>query len=211
MPVLILINSLKTCMILIRRYIIGGTMRKNFGTKAWMYPMPVLIIATYDEKGVADAMNAAWGCIADRNKVAIYLDSSHKTYENIMKRKAFTVSFANVVNVVECDYVGVVSANQVPNKLDKTNWHLIKSEFVDAPLIEELPMALECTFESFDEESELLIGEIINVCIDETILDESGKVDLAKFKPIAFDTVNHTYVQLGEKVGYAFKDGLKLK
>ena len=186
-------------------------MRKNFGSKPWIYPMPVLIIATYDEKGVADAMNAAWGCAADHNKIAIYLASNHKTYDNIMKRKAFTVSFADAAHVVECDYVGVVSANDVENKLDKTGFHLVRSEFVDAPIIEELPMTLECKFESFDEESELLIGEIVNICIDESILDDTGKVDLSKFDPIIYDPVHHAYLKVGEKVGNAFKDGLKLK
>ena len=186
-------------------------MRKNFGAKPFLYPMPVLIIATYGEDGTPDAMNAAWGSIADMNRIAIYLSAEHKTTKNILARKAFTVSMADAAHVVEADYVGIVSANTVPDKLVKAGLHTVKSEYVDAPLIEEFPMALECKLVSFDEESELAIGEIVNVCADESILDEKGNIDPAKLNPITYDPVNHAYLTLGEKVGNAFSDGKKLK
>ena len=186
-------------------------MRKNFGAKSFLYPMPVLIVATYSEEGTPDAMNAAWGSIADSNRIAIYLSAEHKTTQNILARKAFTVSMADASHVVEADYVGIVSANNVPDKLAKAGLHTTKSSFVDAPLIDELPMALECKMISFDEESELLIGEIINVCAEEGILDEKGNIDPKKLNPITYDPVNHTYLTLGEKVGNAFSDGKKLK
>lgn len=186
-------------------------MRKNFGAKPFLYPMPVLIIATYGEDGTPDAMNAAWGSIADMNRIAIYLSAEHKTTKNILARKAFTVSMADAAHVVEADYVGIVSANTVPDKLEKAGLHTTKSEYVDAPLIEEFPMALECKLVSFDEESELAIGEIVNVCADESILDEKGNIDPAKLNPITYDPVNHAYLTLGEKVGNAFSDGKKLK
>ena len=134
----------------------------------------------------------------------------HKTTENILERKAFTVSMADAANVVAADYVGVVSGNDVPNKLEKTGWHLTPSNFVDAPVIEELPMTLECRLISFDKESELLTGEIVNVSADERILTD-GKIDPAKLQPITYDPVNHNYLTLGEKVGKAFSDGKKLK
>lgn len=186
-------------------------MRKNFGAKPYLYPQPVLIIATYGEDGTPDAMNAAWGSISDSNQIAMYLSASHKTVQNILSRKAFTVSMADVVHVVACDYVGIVSANDVPDKLARAGLHTFKSDFVDAPLIEELPMALECRFISFDEESELLLGEIVNVCADESVLSEDGKIDPQKLKPIIFDAVNHDYLTVGEKVGNAFEDGKALK
>lgn len=185
-------------------------MRKNFGAKPFLYPMPVLIIASYDENGTPNAMNAAWGCIADMNRVAIYVAGNHKTMENILTRKAFTVSMADAANVVEADYVGIVSGNNELNKVEKAGWHTTKSEVVDAPLIDELPMALECKLVSFDEESELLIGEILNVCADESILTD-GNIDPVKLNPITYDPVNHGYFTLGEKVGNAFSDGKKLK
>ena len=186
-------------------------MRKNFGAKSFLYPMPVLIIATYSEDGTPDAMNAAWGSIADTSRIAIYLSAEHKTTKNILARKAFTVSIADAAHVVEADYVGIVSANNVPDKLEKAGLHTTKSTVVDAPLIDELPMALECKMVSFDEESELLIGEIVNVCAEESILDDKGNIAPDKLNPITYDPVNHAYLKLGEKVGNAFSDGKKLK
>lgn len=186
-------------------------MRKNFGAKPLMYPMPVLIIATYGEDGVPNAMNAAWGGIADANKVSIVLSAIHKTVENILFRKAFTVSMADAKHVVAADYVGMVSANDVPDKVSRAGFHTTKSELVDAPLIDELPMAMECRLIKYDKETEILIGEIVNVCADERILDENGNIDPVKLDPITYDSMNSTYIRLGDKVGTAFTDGAKLQ
>ena len=186
-------------------------MRKNFGAKPYTYPQPVLIIASYDENGIADAMNAAWGGISDDTQISMCLSAGHKTVKNILARKAFTVSMADAAHVVECDYVGVVSGNDVPDKLTKAGLHTTRAEFVDAPLIDELSMALECRLVSYDEESCRMVGEIVNVSADERILGADGKIDPAKLEPITFDPVNNTYLKLGDKVGNAFRDGLKLK
>jgi len=186
-------------------------MKKNFGAKPYLYPMPVLIIASYDEDNVPNAMNAAWGCIADYNRIAMYLAAEHKTVRNILDRKAFTVSIADADHVVEADYVGIVSGNKVPKKVEKAGWHTTRSAFVDAPVIDELPMALECRLVSFDPETELMIGEIVNVCAEESVLNEQGKIDPAKLRPISYDPVNNAYLVLGEKVGNAFKDGAAIK
>ena len=185
-------------------------MRKNFGKKTIITPLPVLILATYDENGVPNAMNAAWGGIHDTNQVAVCIAPEHKTSKNIQSRKCFTISMADAAHVAECDYVGLVSGNEVPDKLAKAGFHTTKSEFVDAPVIEELPMCLECKLISFDEKTGCTIGEIVNVNADESILTD-GKIDPAKFQPITFDPVNHVYLKLGDKAGHAFKDGLKLK
>ena len=186
-------------------------MRKNFGAKPYTYPQPVFIIATYGEDGTPDAMNAAWGGISEANEISMCLSAGHKTVKNILARKAFTVSMADAAHVVECDYVGVVSGNDVPDKLPKAGFHTSKSEFVDAPLIDELAMAVECRLISYDPESCRLVGEIVNVSVDESVLTADGKVDVAKLAPIVFDPMNNAYHQLGEKVGNAFKDGLQLK
>ncbi len=186
-------------------------MRKNFGAKPYTYPQPVLIIASYDENGTPDAMNAAWGGISDDTQISMCLSAGHKTVKNILKRKAFTVSMADAANVAACDYVGIVSANDVPDKLEKAGFHTTRSEFVDAPLIDELPMALECRLVSYDEESCRMVGEIVNVSAEESVLDENGKIDPGKLQPITFDPVNNAYLKLGEKVGNAFRDGLALK
>ena len=186
-------------------------MRKNYGAKAMLYPMPVLIIGSYDENGTPDAMNAAWGGISEETQISICVSEDHKTTKNIISRGAFTVSVADTENVIACDYVGVVSGNKESDKIKKTGWTVLKSEFVDAPLFEELPMALECKLISYDEESCRLVGEIVNVCADERILNAEGKIDLEKFSPITYDPVHHTYRKLGEVVGQAFSEGLKLK
>lgn len=186
-------------------------MRKNIGAKAMVYPMPVFIIATYDENGAANAMNAAWGGISEEKEISICVDDSHKTADNAVKSGAFTVSMADVDNVLAADYVGLVSGNDEPDKIKKAGWHAVKSEFVNAPLIEELPMTLECRLISYDEKSCRLVGEIVNISVDERILDDNAKIDLAKFKPITYDSSNHNYISLGEVVGKAFCDGKKLK
>lgn len=186
-------------------------MRKNFGVKPAVYPLPVFIIATYDENGVPNAMNAAWGGISEENELTLCISAGHKTAKNIQARKAFTVSMADVDHVAACDYVGVVSGNKVPDKFARAGFHALKSEFVDAPIIEELKMAVECELVSYDTETCRLIGRIVNVSADESVLNEKGKVDPAKLRPITFDTMNNSYLALGEKVGNAFSDGLKLK
>ena len=186
-------------------------MRKNFGPKPMCYPMPVYIIGTYNEDGTPNAMNAAWGGISEEEEISICVDAGHKTAANILSRKAFTVSMATAKYVAGCDYVGIVSGNKVPDKFARAGFHATKSAFVDAPVIDELPMALECELISYDPESCRLVGKIINVCADESVLGENGKVDTAKLQPITYDPVNHHYLTLGEKAGQAFHDGLSLK
>lgn len=186
-------------------------MRKNFGAKPWTYPQPVFILATYDENGVPDTMNAAWGGISDDKELTMCISASHKTTANILARKAFTVSMATADQTVACDYVGIESGKRVANKLEKAGWHTTKSEFVDAPLVDELPMAVECRLVSYDPESCRLVGEIVNVCAEESVLDSEGKIDVEKLAPITFDPVHNVYRKLGEIVGHAFQDGAKLK
>ena len=185
-------------------------MRKNFGSQHWLFPQPVLMIATYNEDGTPDIMNAAWGGISDSDEISISISNTHKTAKNLLKRGAFTVSFATAEQVAACDYVGLVSGNKVPDKFARAGFHAVKSEFVDAPLVEELPMALECRVRSYDTETDILRGEIVNVSADETILTD-GKIDPAKLRPIVFDPVNHDYLELGAKAGKAFGEGNKLK
>ena len=186
-------------------------MRKNLKAKSYIYPLPVLIIGTYDEKGTPNAMNAAWGMVCDTAQVAICLSATHKTVQNLLKTKAFTVAMADKDNVLAADYVGLVSGNKEPNKLEKTGWHTTKGEFVNAPIIEELPLCMECKLVSYDTETEICIGEVVNVSAEEGILDENGKVDLTKFNPLCYASEVRDYYTLGERVGKAFSDGLKLK
>ena len=185
-------------------------MKINFGTQTFMYPMPVLIIASYGPDGTPDAMNAAWGGIHDTHQIGICLSPEHKTVKNILDRKAFSVSMADAAHVAACDYVGIVSGNKEPAKVQKAGFTVTKSEIVDAPVINELPMALECKLVSYDENSGYMVADIVNVCADESVLTD-GKIDPSKLNPITYDPVNHTYIKLGEVVGHAFQDGKSLK
>jgi flavin reductase (DIM6/NTAB) family NADH-FMN oxidoreductase RutF len=181
-------------------------MRKDFGKKLSFIPLPVLIIGTYDEAGNANAMNAAWGVQSDYEQVSIIL-SEHKTTANLEKTKAFTVSFATADTVKISDYFGVVSGNK-EDKIKKSGVKVIKSNYVNAPIILDYPLTLECEVISY--ENELLVGKVINVSADEAILT-NGKIDVEKLKPICFDSITNSYRVLGEVVGKAFKDGLELK
>ena len=172
--------------------------------------MPVLIVATYDKNGTPNAMNAAWGGVYDTNQVMVCLADDHKTTQNIKQTGAFTVSFATAKTVVPCDYVGIVSANDVPNKLAKAGLHTTKSEYVNAPIINELPMTVDCKLIKFNEDG-ICIGQIVNVSADESILDGEGRIDAKKLDPIIYDGVTHAYWSFGEKVGQAFSDGKKLQ
>ena len=184
-------------------------MRKNFGVKNWLYPMPVMIVGTSDENGAPNAMNAAWGGIYDTNLVMVCLADEHKTTANILKTGAFTVSFATRATVVPCDYVGITSANDVPDKFEKAGFHATKSEFVNAPIIEELPMTVECKLLKFNEDG-ICIGEIVNVSADESVLNGDGKIDAHLLDPIIYDSATHAYWRFGEPVGQAFSDGKKM-
>lgn len=185
-------------------------MRKDFGTKTWFYPQPVLIIAAYDAEGKPNAMNAAWGGVYANDKVMLRINHGHKTTQNIIDRGAFTVAFADVEHVVESDYVGIVSGNDEPLKMEKSGFHIVRSGHVDAPLIEELPVAMECSLVKVNEDGNI-IGKIENVSIDERVLDSEGILDFTRFRPISFEPVHADYRVLGEKIGNAFEDGKQLQ
>ena len=170
-------------------------MRKNFGAKPLTYPQPVFIIATYGEDGTPDAMNAAWGGISEIKEISMCLSAGHKTVKNILNRKAFTVSMADAAHIVACDYVGLVSGNNVPDKFERAGFHATKSEFVDAPLIDELAVAVECRLIDYNPDTCILRGEIVNVSVDESVIGEDGKVDVEKAAPVIFDPVQQRIPQ----------------
>lgn len=186
-------------------------MRKNFKPQPYLYPQPVLVVATYNDDGTADAMCAAWGTICDTDAVALVLNADHKTVKNIKSRKAFTVSTGTVDQLVAIDYVGMVSGNDVPNKVERAGWHTVPSAVVKAPIIEELPMTLECKLIKYDEKFECVYGKIVNISIDEKVLAADGGVDVKKLDPVSLDPINGKFIRLGEPVGSAFNMGKDLK
>ena len=186
-------------------------MKKDLGTKPFIMPMPVLIVGTYNEDGSADAMNAAWGTLCEMDTVALYLSDGHKTVANIRARKAFTVAIADEANMIPADYVGLVSAHTENKKIEKSGFTVTNSKRVDAPVIEQLPLTLECELDYIDEKSGCVYGKILNVVADEKVLDESGNVDLNKLNPISYDPASRSYFTMGKKVGKAFGAGAVLK
>ena len=187
-------------------------MRKDFGKEAAVFPLPVFIIATYDGNGRADAMNAAWGGKCGKTRIALNIGAGHMTTENIRRKKAFTVSFATKDTVVISDYFGVESGKNA-DKIAKSGVHVRKSAFVDASVIEEYPVTLECRLaelQELDGEARV-VGEVVNMSADSTVLDENGRIDAGKLQPVSYDAVAKKYRLVGEIVGNAFSDGKVLK
>lgn len=185
--------------------------KKDLGVKPYLFPMPVLMIATYCEDGSVDVMNMAWGGICDNNKVALNITESHKTSQNIKERGAFTISVADIPHLRESDFFGTASGNRMKDKFERSGMHAVKSERVDAPIIEEYPITLECKVDKIqkDEDGFRVVGEIVNVLADESVLDENGKVDPTKLNAFVFDQFQNGYYAIGEKVGEAWKSGNK--
>lgn len=187
-------------------------MKKSLGAKPYLIPMPVLMIATYNEDDTVDVMNMAWGGICDDEKVALNISPSHKTAANLMKRKAFTISVADAAHVEAADYLGIASGNKVADKFAKSGLHATKSAKVDAPVVEEFPITLECRVEELRYGDGILhvTGKILDVLADEKVLNGDGSVDPLKVDPIIFDTFQKNYFKLGEKAGKAWSSGTAL-
>lgn len=187
-------------------------MRTKLNITEGIFPMPVLMVATYNEDGTVNVMNAAWGTMQDRNTVVLNLTETHKTVQNIKRTGAFTVSIADAAHVTEADYFGVESGNKVTDKLSKAGLTSNKAECVNAPIINEFPLCLECEFIEYqtNEYGCGVIGKVVNVTASDSIM-VNGKPDMSLVNAIAFDPYTHGYYKVSERVGEAFKDGLKLK
>lgn len=187
-------------------------MRKKLDLTEGIFPMPVLMVATYNEDGNVNVMNAAWGTMQERGNVALNLTETHKTVQNIKERGAFTVSIADVAHVTEADYFGIESGNKVANKFKNSGLTASKAETVDAPVINEFPLCLECEFIEYQDNRYGcgVIGKVVNVTADESVVAD-GKIDMSLVNAIAFDPYTHGYYKVTERVGEAFKDGLALK
>ena len=187
-------------------------MRVKVNNSDGIFPMPVLMIATYNEDGSVNVMNAAWGSMQARGHVVLKLTETHKTVENIKARGAFTVSIADAAHMVEADYFGIESGNDVPDKFERSGMTASKAKHVDAPIINEFPLCLECEFIEYQggEYGCGVIGKVVNVTADESVL-VNGQLDMSLVNAIAFDTYTHGYYKVTERVGEAFQEGLKLK
>ena len=187
-------------------------MKKQLGIVQAVFPMPVLIVAAYDESGKVQAMNAAWGQLCNSDRIALFIDEEHATTQALLKTKAFTVSLADEAHMDVADFLGIASGNKMPDKFARTGYHAVKSATVNAPIIEEFPVVMECelaevvTAQSFY----CIVGKIVNTSAEESVLDERGKVAPSKIKALVFDQFQHGYYAMGDQVGKAWNAGAKL-
>ena len=182
-------------------------MKKDFGVKTWLLPMPVLMVASYGEGDLPNVMAAAWGGTGSDDLLTVCIDSGHRTWANIEKRKAFTVAVGVESQVKACDALGCVSGNKVPDKVAKAGWHTDKSAHVDAPVVRELPLVFECELVSMDPDTCLVVGRVVNVAADESVLTD-GKPDPDKIVPISYDPMGHVYRSVGAPVAPAYQEKL---
>ena len=187
-------------------------MKKDLGVKPYTFPMPVLMIATYGENDKVDVMNMAWGGVCASNMVALNIDEDHKTTQNIKERMAFTLSVADIDHLEESDFFGIASGNKMADKFERTGLHAVKSEHVDAPVITEYPLTLECEVVEMQSQPYGLrvLGKIVNVIADEKVLDDPGKIDAGKLHAFVFDQMQNGYYAVGEKIGQAWHSGADL-
>lgn len=187
-------------------------MKKNLGVIQAVYPMPVLIVAAYDQNNKVNAMNAAWGMICNNDRIALFIDEDHKTTQNILKTKAFTVALADKAHIDVADFFGIASGNKMPDKFERTGYHAVKSAFVNAPIIDEFPVLMECELAEVSETESFycIVGKIVNTCAEESVLSENGKIDPSKLNALIFDQFQHGYYVSGEKVGKAWNAGAGL-
>lgn len=187
-------------------------MKKDLGVQPWLYPMPTYMIGTYNEDDTVDVMMMAWGGICDTKMVALNLEADHKTVANLRARGAFTLAVPGTDTLAESDFLGIASSNKMPDKFQRTGLHAVKSDKVDAPVIQEYPLTLECRVVEFQDQPYGLrvLGEIVNVLADEAVLDEKGRVDAAQLHAFAFDQMRNGYYALGEQVGKAWNAGAGL-
>lgn len=186
-------------------------MKKGLGVQPYLFPMPVLMISTYGEDGTVDVMNMAWGGICAENMVALNIDEEHKTAENIKKRMAFTLSIADAAHLDEADFFGIATGNKMADKFARSGLHAVKSTRVDAPIVEEFPVTLECRAVELQHTCYgfRVLGEIVNVLADDSVLDEQGKVDPVKVNAFVFDQFQNGYYKVGEKIGQAWSSGTR--
>jgi len=187
-------------------------MKKDLGLIQAVYPMPVLMVAAYDENEKVNVMNVAWGQICSGDKIILFIGEGKKTWLNIKESKAFTVSLADEAHVEAADFFGIASGNKIDDKFERTGYHAKKSDKVHAPIIEEFPVVMECELLEFlkTEHVSGVVGKIVNVKAEENVLDENGKIDPVKLKALTFDSFQHGYYTTGKEIAKAWNVGAKL-
>ena len=187
-------------------------MKIDLGVKPYLFPMPVLMVATYGDDDTVDVMNMAWGGVCTRNMVSLKINENHKTSENLKKRRAFTLSVADAPHIEAADFFGIASGRTLPDKFARSGLTAVKSEKVDAPVVLEFPLTLECRVveDRMEVYGHQILGEIVGVLADEAVLDAAGNVDVRKLNALIYDQMQSGYYTVGEKVGQAWRTGAGL-
>ena len=187
-------------------------MKRDIGVVQAVYPMPVLMVAAYDENEKVNVMNVAWGQICDMDKIILFIGEGKKTWLNIKASKAFTVAIADVAHMDVADFFGIATGNKMDDKFERTGYHAVKSDKVHAPIIEEFPVVMECELLEFLDSEHVsgIVGKIVGVKAEEAVLSENGKVDPGKLHALMFDQFQNGYYATGEKVGKAWNAGAGL-
>ena len=187
-------------------------MKKDLGVIQAVYPMPVLMVAAYDENDKVNVMNAAWGMICNADRIALFIDEDHKTTQNLLGKKAFTVSIADKAHMDVADFFGIATGNKMPDKFERTGYTAVKSSHVDAPIIDEFPVVMECELAEVVETESFycIVGKIVNTAAEEAVLSENGNVDPSKLNALIFDQFQHGYYVSAEQVGKAWNAGAGL-
>ncbi len=187
-------------------------MKKDLGLVQAVFPMPVLMVAAYDENEKVNVMNVAWGQICDMDKIILFIGAGKRTWLNIKESKAFTVALADKEHMDVADFFGIASGNKIDDKFERTGYHAVKSDKVHAPIIEEFPVVMECELLEFlhSDHVDGIVGKIVNVKAEEAVLGENGKVDPAKLDALMFDQFQNGYYVTGEKVGQAWNAGMPI-
>ncbi len=187
-------------------------MKKDLGVLPAVYPMPVLMVAAYDNNEKVNVMNVAWGQICDEDKIILFIGEGKKTWLNIKESKAFTVSIADKAHMDAADFFGIASGNKIDDKFERTGYHAAASDKVHAPVIDEFPVAMECELLEFlhTDYVDGIVGKIVGVKAEEAVLDEKGKIDPERMQALIFDQFRHGYYVTGEQVGKAWNAGAAL-
>ena len=186
--------------------------QKKLGAVPEVFPMPVLMVAAYDDNGVVNVMNAAWGMTCAMDKIALFINKDHKTTQNIRATRAFTAAIADVAHMMEADFFGIATGNKMPDKFSRSGLMAVKSEVVNAPVIDAFPVTMECELLEIIETENVyqVVGRVVNVLADESVLEDNGKVSPEKIHALIFDQFRSGYYALGEKVGQAWNAGKPL-
>lgn len=190
-------------------------MKKQIGKKQLIYPLPAVLVATFNEDHSPNAMTAAWcsTCCNEPPSVGVAIHKKRLTYENIQRSGAFSINIPAASQATEVDFIGIVSGKRQHNKLEVARLSTSSATHVDAPLIDSCPICIECKLtKSLPIGSHTwFVGEVMETHVDERAVGDDGALDVDVIDPLVYCTTVKQYRRLGDVVARAFDEGKKLK